>query len=367
MDTYKLLGSYVETVGLKKILILCIDRDDDIGRKLGVKGPIIGVDRNKEVAVKLALADPEESDVNAIFGALNAYKELKELEGDKVEVEVATITGHKDRGLMADREVRRQLESVLSKFPANGVILVSDGVDDEQVIPVIQSRIPIISVRRVIVQQSKGIEETYFILLRYIKTALSDPKTARLFLGIPGLLLTVFSVLYLLGLIKYAWATLALIIGLLMLGKAVQTTLTTVKGGVRLAPFTVVAGLLVIALGFVHAYQKVLPLLFSGVSLIMLLTRFFQSCIGLVTLGIIIALSGRLIESYAARDPVFFELLMLATTVAVLYPVVYFACDFILGNPRALMNALLSILLGMLTCVPIFIATQKAGRAWKSS
>ena len=56
-----------------KTLILCIDQDDDIGKKAKVPTPIVGVDANKEAAATLAIADPEEADSNAMFGAIKLY------------------------------------------------------------------------------------------------------------------------------------------------------------------------------------------------------------------------------------------------------------------------------------------------------
>lgn len=60
-----------------KTLILCIDQDDDIGKKAKVSTPIVGVDANKEAAATLAIADPEEADSNAMFGAIKLYRERK--------------------------------------------------------------------------------------------------------------------------------------------------------------------------------------------------------------------------------------------------------------------------------------------------
>jgi len=48
-------------------LVIAVDRDDDLGRKTGIQSPVIGRRANIEAAVKLALADPEESDVNTMF------------------------------------------------------------------------------------------------------------------------------------------------------------------------------------------------------------------------------------------------------------------------------------------------------------
>ena len=42
----------------KTIAVICVDRDNDFGRKAGIDGPIIGRKDNLRAAVKLALADP---------------------------------------------------------------------------------------------------------------------------------------------------------------------------------------------------------------------------------------------------------------------------------------------------------------------
>ncbi|MCK5022734.1 MAG: DUF373 family protein, partial [Candidatus Aenigmarchaeota archaeon] len=141
-----------------RILVMSVDRDNDIGQKTGIVGPVMGKEKVLNTAMKLALKDPEESDSNAIFGAVKVFEELKE----KYDSEVVVLTGHKHRGIDADREITKQLKSILKKRPSDFVILVSDGLDDEHVIPIIQSYIPILSVKRVIVRQSERLESSYY-------------------------------------------------------------------------------------------------------------------------------------------------------------------------------------------------------------
>jgi len=76
----------------ERILILCIDRDNDVGKKTGVETPIIGRDNNMSSATKLILRDPEEADANAMFEAIKICDSLKEASSSE-EYEVATITG----------------------------------------------------------------------------------------------------------------------------------------------------------------------------------------------------------------------------------------------------------------------------------
>jgi putative membrane protein len=54
----------------KRTLVLCVDRDDDLGRKVGIDGPVVGRDAVEEAARRLALADPEDSDANGLFAAV---------------------------------------------------------------------------------------------------------------------------------------------------------------------------------------------------------------------------------------------------------------------------------------------------------
>ncbi|MEM2997120.1 MAG: DUF373 family protein, partial [Candidatus Bathyarchaeia archaeon] len=98
-----------------KILILCVDRDDDVGRKTGIETPILGRDANFEAASRLALADPEEADANAMFAAVSLYDRLT-AEGEDA-YQLATIAGSGEGGIEADRSLIHELGIVLERFP----------------------------------------------------------------------------------------------------------------------------------------------------------------------------------------------------------------------------------------------------------
>jgi putative membrane protein len=180
----------------KKILVLCVDRDDDLGKKAKIKGPFIGEKDNLKAAETLVLADPTESDANAIFQAVKTYRELKE-EGE--DVEVATLVGHRSRSSKADREVKKQLEKLLEKG-FESVIFVSDGADDEQLLPVIQSRVKVDAVKTVLVKQTKELEKSYYV----IKEALRDPFFSRLIFGAPGLVALIYALAIIMGMEEHA-------------------------------------------------------------------------------------------------------------------------------------------------------------------
>ncbi|MFP3950197.1 MAG: DUF373 family protein [Candidatus Micrarchaeia archaeon] len=193
----------------KPLLILCIDRDNDLYEKARVHGPVIGRDENQEAAAKLALADPEEPDANTIFYAVKLYDKLAK---EKKNIEVVTLTGHKKIGYRSDQEISRQLNRILSEIPAESCIFVSDGASDEVLLPVIRSRIKIDAVKLVVMKQAKELEKTYFVLLEKLK----DPHYSRIIFGIPAIFILLFSLSSIMG-----WETkfVGVLIGLYLIVK----------------------------------------------------------------------------------------------------------------------------------------------------
>jgi putative membrane protein len=173
-----------------KTLVLCVDRDDDVGTKTSLKGPLIGRDENLDAATRLGLADPEDSDVNTILTAIAVYDDQSKLGED---TEVATITGDVRVGPISDRILTQQLEQVLEEVKPDRAFLVSDGAEDEYIFPVISSRIRVDHVRRVYVRQSPAIESTYYTIVR----AMRNPKIRRKIVFPVGLALVVFSAIFL--------------------------------------------------------------------------------------------------------------------------------------------------------------------------
>ena len=148
-----------------RTLVLNIDRDDDFGRKAKVKSPIIGLKDNLDAAIKIGETDPEDSDLNAIFSAISLYKQIKK---DKNDVEIATICGDIRVGFKSDEMLAKQLEEVINVTKADDVIFVSDGAEDEYILPIIQTRIKITSIHRVSIKQSRHLEDTYYRIIKLL-------------------------------------------------------------------------------------------------------------------------------------------------------------------------------------------------------
>ncbi|MBO4568534.1 MAG: DUF373 family protein, partial [Candidatus Methanomethylophilaceae archaeon] len=174
---------------MRRTLVLAVDRDDDFGEMGKVSTPAIGVKACKEAAAALGLADPEDSDTNALYMAIKTCMDIRADGGD---AEVALICGNKSVGHKSDLELVKELEAVLAKVKPEGVILVGDGAEDEYIYPIISSRAAVDSVVKVYVKQVPGIEGSFYIINRM----LSDPEKRKRFVAPLGFLILVLSLFF---------------------------------------------------------------------------------------------------------------------------------------------------------------------------
>ncbi len=308
------------------LIVLCVDRDDDLGRKAGIKGPIIGVEDNIKAATKLLEADPEESDGNTIFQAVKTFKELK-----KDAVAVVTITGHYSRGYKADKNIARQLEEVLKKFPeTEGVFLVTDGADDDQVIPLILSKTRILAKKTVIIKQAKELEKSYYVL----KQLLHEPAFARIVFGLPGIILLTIAFLQELGM-----KIILLAIGLYLLLKGFGLEEPLINAfrnfkettSIERANFPLyIAAVLTFSLSLMAGYEKAIEL--ADQSFLKQTAGFIAGMIPLFGLSVILTLLGRIGDMHYRKDyyKIRKYLVAIVNVIAVLI-VIAKAIDFIFG------------------------------------
>ncbi len=229
-----------------KLLVICVDRDDDVGEKTGIQTPVVGRNACIEAAQRLALEDPEDADSNSIFAAIKTFEDLI---SKGYEAEVVTVTGEKNRGVKADEKIASEIRSVLQKFSANGAVIVSDGEDDESVIPVIQNVLPVISVQRVVMKVSRTVEYSYAVFGKYLKMIAYDSKYSKFFLGVPGILLLIGGIATVVGYTAEIFAVLISILGGAFLIRAFDVDKAwsnwakpTPSGFIRM--FTLIAGII---------------------------------------------------------------------------------------------------------------------------
>ena len=243
----------------RRVLVACIDRDNDLGKNSGVETPVFGRDQCINAGTRLAIEDPEDADANAIFGAVKIYEELVT---KGYETEVAIIAGAYNRGIEADEKISSELIAVLSKFKAEGVVIVSDGEDDETVIPLIQAMVPVISIQRIIIRHSRSVEYSYAVFGKYVKMLIYDPRYSKFFLGVPGALLIASGFATIFGFTREALAIVLSILGVAFVIRAfdIDKTIgslnrTTPSTFIRI--FSTFAGIMIILVGISNGISSI--------------------------------------------------------------------------------------------------------------
>jgi len=204
----------------ERVLVLVIDIDDDLGQA-GIPTPLIGYTNVLNKAIEFAKKKPQDSDVNALFAGLAIYDKLRSLGYD---TEIAVLSGVQDDWTKAMLRINMGLKELKDMLGFDKIYFVSDGVSDEQLIPVVSNYGKLIGVERIIVEQSRGIEETYILFFKYLKKAVSEKPYSKFFLGIPGLLLLSISIFALLGLSTYIWQVILIILGMVFIVKGFGVT-----------------------------------------------------------------------------------------------------------------------------------------------
>lgn len=285
-----------------KTIVLCIDRDNDIGEKARVQGPIIGWKKNIAAAEGLALVDPEDSDVNAIFAAVKIAR--------KLDTEVVTLTGDANVGIISDEKIIVQLDRVIKELSPESVILVTDGAEDEQLIPIIQSRVKISSVQTMVVRQSKELEKAYFTATKFLKEISEDPNLARLLFAVPGIVLVLLAIggrqamTFILGIVG-----IYLILKGLGYEERVFNKLSEFIESLsieKISTLTYLMSVIILIIGLGYAYSDLnrTPLDFEDMDSALDTVSMFllnTTSINLLLLAIAIAILGRVMDDYAMK------------------------------------------------------------------
>ncbi|MFC7136459.1 DUF373 family protein [Halobaculum litoreum] len=146
-------------------LVLCVDRSNDAGRKAGVDTPVVGWEAVRSLVTDLGLSDPEDAGVNSLLESLRVARDLSD-EGE--EAVVAVVSGNGDSAVRADRALARQLDEVLATRSFDSAIVVIDSSSDERAVPMVESRLPVDAVDRVVVRQARDLESTYYLLKQFM-------------------------------------------------------------------------------------------------------------------------------------------------------------------------------------------------------
>lgn len=293
------------------LLVICVDRDDDLGRKAGVDTPVVGRESVEHVAREFGLSDPEDSDLNALYEAMRIYDQEAATGED---VEIAVLAGSARTHRNSERAVARQLDRVLDDVDATRALVVTDGAEDESVIPVVESRLKIDGVSRTVVRQAENLENAYHVMKQF----LDDPETRATLLVPLGILLMIFPVDVVLRHMGFEGVAIALAAGVLGVyfifkGFGLDDELDALIEGSReaiysgkfsLITYIIAAGLAVI--GVAGGISGVQSLGADGeevvTDIVPLAMAFVQGSIFWLTGAGVVSSVGRIVDDYLRRN-----------------------------------------------------------------
>jgi putative membrane protein len=228
-----------------------------------------------------------------------------ELTANGEEAAIAVIAGNHLHMIEGDRRIATSLDQVLKETQATNCILVTDGAEDEYVIPIIQSKVPISSIRRVIVNQMPNLEGTYYIL----KKLLDDPKISRTVFVPIGLAMLLYAAAIILGYPQTATIIVIGVIGTYMLYKGfgfdeiVHGILDALRISLSRGRFSFVTyttTILLVIIGFTMGFINVLKYYSSDGSLgllLYLMTFIYGAIEWLIIAGLVMTV-GIIIDVY---------------------------------------------------------------------
>jgi putative membrane protein len=284
-------------------LVVCVDRTDDIGRKTGLETPVVGWEAVRSLVTDVGLADPEDSSVNCLLETLRVARDLRDSNEEAI---VAVVSGASESVVGADRSVAYQLDGLMETHDLDSAVVVIDSAQDERLVPVIESRLRVDSVDRVVVRQARDIESTYYLLKQF----LADEELRQTVLVPLGVALVVFPILALWQGIAVGAATITAVIGMFLLYKGFavddilrdasqQVRLALYSGNVSVVTYVVAAGLTMVGM-FVGALGVSSMTNTEGVLIPTM--RFVYDAVPWLAMAAVTASVGRLLDEAIASE-----------------------------------------------------------------
>ncbi len=284
-------------------LVLCVDRSNDIGRTAGLELPIVGWEAVQSLVTDIGLVDPEDSSVNCLLETLRVARGLRD---GREETVVAVVSGGSDSLVSADRSLSAQVDALVDTYDPDSAIVVIDSANDERVVPVIESRVRIDSVDRVVVRQAHDIESTYYLLKQF----LADEELRATVLVPLGATLLLLPILLTQFAPAVALASIAALLGAVLLykGLAIDELLSEVPERVQEALYSgrvsVVTYAVSLGLGLVGIFLGALSVSpqVGPESVVVRTMQFTYSAVPWLALAALTASAGRLLDELIGTD-----------------------------------------------------------------
>lgn len=281
-------------------LVVYVDRDGEIKHE----SPIVGWEAIQALVTDIGLEDPEDSRVNCLLETLHVARDLRDGGEEAI---VAIVSGGGD-GINSDRAIARETEQLVSEYDPDGAIVVTDSAGDERIVPIIESRIRVDAVDRVVVRQSHDIQSTYYLLKQFLG---DEQLRGTVLVPIGAALLAVPVLLLLANDIAVALSAIASVIGLFLLykGLGIDTLVSTVPSRVRTAFYSGQVSLVTYVVGAGLALIGVFAGAISTAGMsessdVLLILRFLFDSVPWFAIAALAAATGRLIDELLAEDSV---------------------------------------------------------------
>ncbi|MFB6085442.1 MAG: DUF373 family protein [Halodesulfurarchaeum sp.] len=284
-------------------LVVSIDRTGDVPGQTEVSLPLSGAETVSDLIVELGMADPEDTTVNTLLEALAVARDI-ERDGDSAVV--AVVSGNADGVVSADQAIADQVDELLEEYDPDSAVVVIDSTEDERLLPIIESRIRVDSVDRVVVRQARDLESTYYLLKQF----LADEELRGTVLVPIGIVMLVFPAILMLSDVAVAVGAITAVIGTFLLyrGFGIDEHLATLSNQARDALYSgrisIVTSVIAAGLALVGIFVGVLGTSELGLDRLQLVTgmAFAYYSVPWIALAAIAATIGRLVDELLRDD-----------------------------------------------------------------
>jgi putative membrane protein len=281
-------------------LVVSIDRGGAV--TAGVETPVVGWEAVESLVTEFGVSDPEDSRVNCLLEALRVTRDLRD-EGDDATVAVLSGAGE---AVSVDRSIARQVEELVDRLDPDSAVVVVDSAEDERLVPIIESRLTVDAVDRVVVRQARDIESTYYLLKQF----LGDEQLRKTVLVPLGAALVVFPVLlWVVNSVTLAVGAIAAAAGVMLLykGLGIDEYIQRVPSQVREALYSgqvaLVTYVVAVGLGLIGLFVGALGVSNTATdSQLLLGMRFVFDAVPWLTAAALAASTGRLIDELLRRE-----------------------------------------------------------------
>jgi len=270
-------------------LVVCLTRGD-----IGADLPVVGRSAAESLVTTVGIEDPEDSTVNCILEGLRVARDM--------EAQTILAVVARSEQVSSERALARQLDELVDQYDPDSAVVVVDSAEDERLLPVVESRLPVTAVDRVVVRQARDIESTYYLLKQF----LGDEQLRRTVLVPIGLALVAFPALLAVSeSLTGAVGAIAAVFGLLVLFKGLRldARLATLSldlrealygGRVSVVTYVVASGLAIVggSIGVLGATS----LSTGGTVDPLVLVQFIHLATPWLSAAILVASAGRLLD-----------------------------------------------------------------------